>query len=486
MDRNNSKHSEIGFVKEAKRYLVSIEGLPSAKVHDIIISENGSRAIVRALDNERVTALLLDLVPVRTGERFTFSQDTNLFPIGSQLFGRIINPLGDPVDGGGSFTGEKVPIEMEVDAPGIENRTLIQDQIETGVTMVDTLIPIAKGQRQLLFGPMNSGMTTFLTETILNQQKLGVICIYVAIGKPINDLRKITDAIVGDGNDSKTIVISALSDEPAPIVFLAPTVAYTIGDYFRARGEDVLIILDELGAHAKYLREISLLEGRLPSTESYPGDVFYQHAHLMERSGHFDEELGGGTVTTLPIIETDFKNFSDLIPTNLMACTDGHLAFSSELYSEGVYPSISLEESVTRVGRQSQVLLQKQLTSRIQILLGRYKEQKEYAQFSSQLTRDARIILQQGEMIEELLRQTPLLGIPLGVQVPLLALTFTSFLANKDVEFVHKNKDAIIGGLLEHPDLQDIRTDNLAEISLDEYLPYLEARKDIFESLCQP
>lgn len=485
MSQSSNKYNEIGFVRRAKHYLLSIEGLPSARLNDIIVNEEGKRAIVRALNDDHITALMLDQATLKVGDRFMFSEEDGLFPCGEHLFGRIITALGDPADGGPDFPKGGVPFEMEVDAPGIEYREPIHQQIETGLTLVDTLLPIAKGQRQLLFGPMNSGMTQFLIETIVNQQKQGVICIYVAIGKPINDLREISDVILGEGRGSKTIIISALSDEPSPIISLAPSSAYLIADHFRALGEDVLVVLDELGAHAKYLREIALLEGRLPSTESYPGDIFYQHAHLMERSGHFGPELGGGSVTTLPIIETDFKNFSDLIPTNLMACTDGHLAFRSELYAQGTYPSISIEESVTRVGRHAQNVLQKQLTGHIQILLGRYSEQKEYSQFSAQLTREARTVLRQGQMLEEFLRQDPLTGIPMWVQVPLVALVFTSFLEERDLDFVINNKGKLIQEISTNPELKPLHGDVAGDLSIDEYLPRLEAARDIFEAVCQ-
>ena len=310
---------------KAKRYLLTIEGLPGAKVNDLIQDEDGNMAIIRALADDHVSALAFSGDP-RPGDRYRYRKDNQLYPCGKELFGRIINPLGEPVDGKGSLPRGNTALQLEVDAPGIEVRVPIQDQLETGITMVDTLIPIARGQRQLVFGPMHSGKTTFLTETVLEQQKRGLVCIYAVIGKPIVGLRKVADTILKEGGE-KTIIVAALSDEPAPVVFLAPSVAYQLAEYYAREGEHVLVILDDLDAHAKYLREIALLEGRLPSTESYPGDIFYQHAHLMERSGHFTEELGGGSITTLPVIQTEFKNFSDLIPTNLMACTDGHLAF---------------------------------------------------------------------------------------------------------------------------------------------------------------
>lgn len=477
--KSTKRESEVGFVTKAKRYLLTIEGLPSARVNDFIIDEEGNRGIIRALADDHVVALAFAGDP-RPGDRYTYLKDPNLYACGEELFGRIINPLGEPVDGLGALPRGNTPLQLEVDAPGIEVRVPIFDQLQTGITMVDTLIPIARGQRQLLFGPMYSGKTTFLTQTVLEQQKQGVVCIYAIIGKPIVGLRKVADTIMQPEN-TKTIIIAALSDEPASLVFLAPSVAYMLAEYYRDQGEHVLVILDDLDAHAKYLREIALLEGRLPSTESYPGDVFYQHAHLMERSGHFTEELGGGSITTLPVIQTDFKNFSDLIPTNLMACTDGHLAFLPTLRAEGLYPSISLAESVTRVGRQSQRTVQKLMTTKIQILLGAYRQQQEYAQFSSDLSEQTKEILRKGAIVNALILQKPYDAIPVGVQVLVLALVDTPFFDGKDMEYVNEKAQLIYKALTKESSFAALRKQVLQLESLEAVveqltavLPYLE------------
>lgn len=452
---SSHRDHEVGFVTKAKRYLLTIEGLPSARVNDLIVDEFGNRAIVRALTDEHVSALAFS-GDARPGNRYTYLKDTKLYACGDELFGRIIDPLGDPVDDLGSLPKGNTELKLEVDAPGIEVRVPIKDQLVTGLTMVDTLIPIARGQRQLVFGPMHSGKSTFLTQTVLEQQRQGVVCIYAVIGKPIVGLRKVADTILKAEN-TKTIIVAALSDQPASVVFLAPSVAYQLAEYYSGRGEHVLVILDDLDAHAKYLREISLLEGRLPSTESYPGDIFYQHAHLMERSGHFTEELGGGSITTLPVIQTEFKNFSDLIPTNLMACTDGHLAFLPTLRAEGLYPSISLEQSVTRVGRQSQHSLQKLLTTKIQILLGAYRQQKEYAQFSADLSDQTKEVLRKGEIVKTLILQAPYQSIPANVQVILLALVYTTFFDGKDVKYVVEKSGDIARALAHESSFAGVR-----------------------------
>lgn len=470
---NSTITTEVGFVTTVKRYLIAIEGLPSARVNMILVDEAGNQALVRALFDDHITALVLSGTP-QPGVRYTYLDGGHRYYVGDELFGRIIDPLGAPIDSGGALPVGTVPMQLDVDAPGIEVRDLIHNPLHTGVTLVDTLIPVAKGQRQLIFGPMHSGKTTFLTETVLAQQAEGVVCIYAVIGKPVVGLRKITDTILADGQASRTIVVSALSDTPPPLIAITPSIAFLLAEYFQKRGEHVLVILDDLDSHAKYLREISLLEGRLPSTESYPGDIFYQHAHLMERSGHFLPEHGGGSITTLPVIQTEFKNFSDLIPTNLMACTDGHLAFLPNLRAEGVYPSISLEQSVTRVGRQAQTTLQKAITTKIQIILGSYRQQREYAEFSAELTAETQALLRQGELIEVLLQQPPYQGYSAPVQVILLALVFTSFFAEVAIADVAKRMQEIVGPLAQASEFASLRERAMASGTLPDFITQVE------------
>ena len=483
MEMNHKAH-EVGFVTRTKRYLLSIEGLPSARVNDLLVDDDGNLAIVRSLSDDHISALALSAT-AGPGDRYRYLDGDYMYSCGDQLFGRIINTLGVPVDGGESLPAGDVPLQLELDAPGIEERVPIHEQLYTGVTVSDLLVPIAKGQRQLLFGPMRSGKTTFLTETVLAQKAEGAVCIYAVIGKPVAGLRKVTDMILAGQDKGKVIVIAALSDEPASMIALAPSVAYLLAEYYRSQGEDVLVILDDLDAHAKYLREIGLLEGRLPSTQSYPGDIFYQHAHLMERSGHFNEKLGNGSITSLPVVQTDLKNFSDLIPTNLMACTDGHFAFSPSLRAEGIHPSISIEESVTRVGRQAQETMQKQLTTKIQILLGSYRQQIEYAQFSADLSEQTKEVLRQGAIAETLLRQEPYQPVEAGTQVLLLALLFTSFFDGKDESFARRNKNVLLETLGWHKSFAQIRQNALKKVEYDTFMAELEALLPVVQKVCQ-
>lgn len=434
---------EKGVVIRVKRYILTLSGLPRAKVNDLLLGSDNSFAIVRAIEGESVMALLLS-GNAHLGDEYTLAGEYPLYSADEYLFGRVIDTLGRTVDGKGAVSSPNIPLALEVEAPGIEVRLPIHDQLSTGVSAVDTLVPIAKGQRQLLFGPMRSGKTTFLTQTVLEQAYGGTVCIYTVIGKPINGLKKITDSLLNTQDSLPIITIAALSDEPPPLVWLAPSVTYLLAEAFQKQGKDVLVILDDLDAHAKYLREIALLEERLPSTESYPGDIFYQHAHLMERSGHFNKDHGGGSITSLPVIQTDVNNFSDLIPTNVMACTDGHLSFSEQLRAQGQYPSVLVSESVTRVGRQSQCTMQKQITLRVQKLLSEYSTQKEYETFSSDLSQQAHKILHDGSILEELMLQEPYEPYELSVQVIIFALLFVGFFEKENRQSVKKKKSAFV------------------------------------------
>ena len=261
----NEASREVGFVSEAKQYVLSLSGLPSARVGDVIIRQDGGRAIVRSLSGEALTALSLHHGAPQAGERYTRLEEPRLYSLGDHLFGRIINALGEPVDGGDSFPPGNAPLVLDVDAPGIDVRAPIKDQLYTGVTLIDTLLPIAKGQRQLLFGPVKNGKTEFLTDVILNQEAFDTICIYAVIGKSLSELERVESRLVRA--KGKNIIIAALSDQPSPLIALAPAVAFLIADHFQRKGKDVLVILDNLDMHAKYLREIALLESRLPGRE---------------------------------------------------------------------------------------------------------------------------------------------------------------------------------------------------------------------------
>ncbi|MDB5238004.1 MAG: hypothetical protein JWM46_274 [Candidatus Kaiserbacteria bacterium] len=475
---------EIGFVTRAKRYVFFVEGLPSAKINDIIVDKDGNRALVQSLSDSYVMALALDPVYVRAGTRYMLPREPYLLALGDHLFGRVINSLGEPIDGGKSFPVGDIPLVLDADAPGIELRVPVKDQLYTGCTLVDTLLPIATGQRQLIFGGDHAGKSSFLIDVVRHQKAADFVSIYVLIGKSVSELGRVSREILTGKEGAKVMIIAALSDQLPSRIAIAPSVGFAIAEHFQKQGKDVLVILDDLDAHAKYLREIALLEERLPGRESYPGDLFYQQAHLMERSGTFVKEHGGGSITTLPVVATEAQNFSSIIPTNLMSCTDGHLMFVPELQGQGIYPAINEERSVTRMGRQAQTLTQKQLSARVRLHLSKFRQQREYSQFSVQLKDDVRAALKLGEMLEYALRQNPGDTIPADAQVPLVALTLTPFLEEKEVEFFVTNKEKLRKAIEDDPDLQELRAGARAGMPLDAYLSLMGSKHDVFEKIC--
>ncbi len=485
-DEEKEFKNEVGLVASVKKYLLSIKGLPSAKINDILEDKNGNIALVTSLEESFVKALMLSPVYKRPGDRFFLKGNKKIFSFGEHLFGRIINALGEPIDQKAGFSEKNASLQLNVVASGIDSREFIKDQFGTGIIFVDSLFPIGKGQRQLVFGPPRSGKTSFLKDVIINQKDQDIICIYVALGRPLDAVQRIASSVFEKNEGKNTIFLAALSDDIPPLVSIAPSVAFSIAEYFSQKGKDVLLILDDLGTHAKYVREIALLEGRLPGRESYPGDMFYQHAHLMERAGHFNKKFGGGSITLLPVLETEIKNSTDLIPTNLMSATDGHFSFSAALRAQGFYPSIIEEQSVTRVGSHTQKLSQRQLANKILILLAEYKTQKEYTQFGSQLTEKTQEILNKGSIVEELLKQEVFeLGIKSNIQVILLSLVFTSFVLNKDKKFIEQNKKKIIKSISENPELEEVRELAKTDIQIEEFIDFLETKITLLEKICQ-
>ncbi|HET8581456.1 MAG TPA: hypothetical protein VFL98_03245 [Candidatus Paceibacterota bacterium] len=484
-DRTDTRGTEVGFIVEAKQYVLTIEGLPSARVHDVIVSQSGSRALVRSLADDRLTALALDPVAPRVGDRYGFLPDDRIFALGEHLFGRTITVLGEPIDGGAPFPAGNARLTLDAQAPGIDVRAPIAGMLETGVTLIDALIPIAKGQRQLLFGGAPGSKASFLEDVTLHQASLGAVCIYAAIGMSLSELerieRRVMRAATGD-----VILIAALSDQPSARIMLAPAIAFEIAAHFQGQGRDVLVILDDLDVHAKYLREVALLEGRLPGRESYPGDLFYEHAHLLERAGTFVPEFGGGSITALPVIRSDPNAALGIVSTNLMSTTDGHLAFDPALEREGAYPAVDEAASITRVGRLSQTLLEKQLSLEVRQRLAEAKRQRQYAAFGAPLGKAAADAVRQADIIMALLRQRPGERVPRDLETPLLTLAFTPLLLSKDTAFAAAKRQQLLDGLGADPALAELRTSaREGSMPFDAFRRLVEGKQAAFEALCR-
>lgn len=480
--RNQPLQKEVGLVRATKHYLVSIEGLPSARVHDIVESEDGARALVGSLRHDAVEAMMLDNTDIRPGQRFSLTDATMQLSIGTHLFGRIVNALTDPLDGKGALPPKNAPLVLERDAGEVAGRHPITEQFLTGYMMTDTVLPIGRGQRQLLMGPIQSGVDTFCREVIQHQVGREMACIYVTVGKTPTYVRRFAERLYAGPAKEYACIIASTSEDTAPLNSIAPSVGMQVAESLCAQGTDVLLILDDLYTHAKYLREIGLLTGRLPGRESYPGDIFYQQAHLIERAGSFSDKR---SITLLPVLQTDMESYADLIMTNVMGTTDGHLSFSSKRYAQGIFPPIKETESVTRVGKHTQSIVQKQLSTAITTLLADVAEQKRFVQFGTQVSEATRSLLHMGDIVRMLLDQDEGVRFEKDIQVLLLGLVFTTFVEGKEVEVFKKDAVALGGAFVKDIAFMDIRESVHSAPDLNTFLQLLETRMPVFSKICQ-
>lgn len=471
MDKQKNKTpNEVGYVINSRNYLALLDGLPNVKINDLVQTQQGSKGVVNAIFPNHVEIFLLDETAIYPGEMFTFTGKKLEVPIGDFLIGRAVNPLMVPIDGKGTLSHANSQVqELEQRARGVEAREFIKKQFLTGITLIDTLVPLGHGQRELVIGDGHSGKTRFLINNMVNLKQKGIICIYAAIGKPTNAIKNTLQALKSNNAFDHTIVIATSSTEPPPLILLTPHAAMTVAEYFQKQGKDVLVILDDMGIHAKFYRELALLGNRAPGRESYPGDIFYQQAKLLERAGNFTKEFGGGSITALPVIEINMSDFTGFIPTNLMAITDGHLFFKSNLYNKDQRPAIDISLSVSRVGRQTQNLLSNLLSNRVRQTLAHATELETLSRFSTELPPATQLILRQKALIEEVIRQDDLVDVPLAIQSILFALIYTSFLQDKNDIFLRKNKNAIIDAFATNQTLTAI-TKSAATIQNDEEL----------------
>lgn len=455
---------EVGFVTKIKDYLAYLNGLPGARVGDLVESETGIIGQVNSISEDEVEVWLLNDGSLSPGEMFKKTGNLLNIPLDSSLLGRAINPLGSLLDGKTPLKKNQTLKLTDKVAPGLNQRDYIKSQLDSGISIIDTIIPIGKGQRELVIGDARSGKTDFLINIIVNQQHTSdiknhnMICIYALIGKPINDFKNLYDALKSQKALPYTIIVATSSTDPAPLIFLTPYIAFDIATYFQSLGKDVLIVLDDMGNHAKIYREISLLSNKAPGRESYPGDVFHQQAHLLERAGLLNKQSGGGSITALPVIELNLNDFTTSIPTNLMAMTDGHLLFRSPLFAQGRNPAIDISLSVSRVGQQTQNRVQNLLSTRIKQVLAAAAGVETVSRFSFELPAQTQLTLKQRDLLLEFLNQPPLLYLSKEVQVMLLSLPFLSFMSDKDSAFVRNNLKAFIEIFNTDPDLKEIKS----------------------------
>ena len=397
--------AEGGVVISSADGIVHIDGMNRAVYGEIVTFENGAKGMVESVEPEQLGVMLFDgAETVGVGTMVTRSGKRAGIPVGDAFLGRVISPLGEPIDGKGPIEAEGYnPIEKQ--APSILERQSVDTPLHTGILAIDSMFPIGRGQRELIIGDRQTGKTTIATDTILNQKGKNCICIYVAIGQKRSTVAQVVDSLTAGGAMDYTIVVSATASELAPMQYIAPYAGCTMGEYFMYQGKDVLVIYDDLSKHAVAYRAISLLIRRPPGREAYPGDVFYLHSRLLERAAQLSPELGGGSLTALPIIETQAGDVSAYIPTNVISITDGQIFLETELFNSGIMPAVNPGISVSRVGGDAQIKAMKKVAGSLKLLYSQYRELQSFAQFGSDLDADTKSRLALGERIVAVLKQ---------------------------------------------------------------------------------
>ena len=397
--------AEGGVVISSADGIVQVEGMDKAVYGEIVTFENGAKGMVESVDPGKLGIMLFDgAETVGVGTLVTRSGKRAGIPVGDGFLGRVISPLGEPIDGKGPIEAEGYnPIEKQ--APGILERQSVDTPLHTGILAIDSMFPIGRGQRELIIGDRQTGKTSIATDAILNQKDTGVLCIYVAIGQKASSIARVAEDLKKHGAMSYTTIVAATASDSAPLQYIAPYAGTALAEYFMAQGKSVLIVYDDLSKHAVAYRAISLLLRRSPGREAYPGDVFYLHSRLLERSCRMSDALGGGSITALPIVETQAGDVSAYIPTNVISITDGQIFLESALFNAGNRPAVNVGLSVSRVGGAAQTKAMKKANANLRIELAQYKDMESFAQFSSDLDAETRHQLEHGKALTEMLKQ---------------------------------------------------------------------------------
>ncbi len=420
--------TETGTVISVGDNIARVYGLRNCMAGELLTFEDGSFGMAQNLEEETVSvAILSDRQSIREGSRVARTGRPLSVPVGEALLGRVVDALGQPIDGKGPVeTTETRPIESE--APGIIQRQSVSVPLQTGIKAIDSMIPIGRGQRELIIGDRQTGKTVIAVDTILNQRGKDVICIYVAIGQKSTSVVQIANELEKAGAMDYSIIVAATAAESAPLQYIAPYAGCAMAEYFRAQGRDVLIVYDDLSKHAVAYRALSLLIRRPPGREAYPGDVFYLHSRLLERAACVAKEYGGGSITALPIIETQAGDVSAYIPTNVISITDGQIFLETEMFHAGVMPAINPGISVSRVGGSAQLKAMKKVSGELKLLYAQYLELKSFAQFGSDLDADTKARLAMGERIVEVLKQRRSAPVRVGCQVAIVYAVIHGYL----------------------------------------------------------
>ena len=479
-----SKDSEVGTVITVGDGIASIYGIDHAMYGEIVTFENGLKGMVQDIRRNEIGCILFGSdTRISEGTKVTRTGKRAGVPVGDACIGRVVNALGEPIDGKGSIEADGYrPIEQE--APGIVDRKSVSVPMETGILSIDSMFPIGRGQRELIIGDRQTGKTSIALDTILNQKDKDVICVYVAIGQKASTVAKVVNTLQTHGAMDYTIIVSSTASDCAPLQYIAPYAGTAMAEYFMHKGKDALIIYDDLSKHAVAYRALSLLLGRSPGREAYPGDVFYLHSRLLERSSRLSDEMGGGSITALPIIETQAGDVSAYIPTNVISITDGQIFLESGLFASGMRPAVNVGLSVSRVGGAAQTKAMKKASGSIRIDLAQYREMEVFTQFSSDLDAATKEELEYGSGLMELLKQ-PLYH-PLSLHekvITLCAATHKVLLGVEKTKIKQFQYDMLQMFEAEHPEIgQEIEEKKvLTEELIDKIV---ETAKEFKKSRC--
>src|SRR5438477_4118198 len=436
--------ADVGIVTEVGDGIAQIYGLQSAQALELLEFKGGISGIALNLEEDSVGAVILGPYEgIKEGDQVRTTGKIIQVPVGEALVGRVVNALGEAIDGKGPIeTKEFAPVEKV--APGVITRQPVDTPLQTGIKAIDAMIPIGRGQRELIIGDRQTGKTAIALDTIINQKGQGVICIYVAIGQRAATVAQVAATLEARGAMEYTIIVSATASEPAPLWYIAPYAGCSMGEYFMYQGKDALLVYDDLSKHAWAYRQISLLLRRPPGREAYPGDVFYLHSRLLERAARMNQDNGGGSLTALPIIETQANDVSAYIPTNVISITDGQIYLETDLFNAGVRPAINVGLSVSRVGGSAQIKAMKGVAGSLRLDLAQYREMAAFAQFGSELDKATQAQLARGVRMVELLKQGQYQPMPVELQIAVIFAGVNGYVDDIPVAQIRKFEQAFV------------------------------------------
>ncbi len=444
--------NETGTVLTVGDGISRVSGLLNCMSGELLEFENGTFGMAQNLEETVVSAVLFgEDVGISEGQTVKRTGRVVSVPVGDAMIGRVVNAIGQPIDGAGPIESDDYrPVEIK--APGIIERQPVKEPLQTGIKAIDSMIPIGRGQRELIIGDRQTGKTTIAIDTILNQKGKDVICIYVAIGQKRSTVTSLVAELQKAGAMDYSIVVAATASEPSPLQYIAPYTGCTMGEYFMNKGKHVLVIYDDLSKHAVAYRALSLLIRRPPGREAYPGDVFYLHSRLLERAAKLSDENGGGSLTALPIIETQAGDVSAYIPTNVISITDGQIFLETELFHSGIMPAVNPGISVSRVGGNAQIKAMKKVAGTLKLIYSQYRELQSFAQFGSDLDEDTKSRLAQGERIVEVLKQDRSSPVPVEKQVAILYAVINNVLTEVAPTDIAEYEEGLFEFLDTNPD----------------------------------